>query len=44
MKLAQYLPNLREKVTVAELEELTALAEDLDYDSVWTLDRVLGPG
>jgi alkanesulfonate monooxygenase SsuD/methylene tetrahydromethanopterin reductase-like flavin-dependent oxidoreductase (luciferase family) len=43
VKLALYLPNFRDKVTVAELEELTALAEELDYDSVWTLDRIVVP-
>ncbi len=43
MKLALYLPNFRDKVTVKELEELTALAEDLDFDSVWTLDRIVVP-
>ncbi|MDT8911407.1 LLM class flavin-dependent oxidoreductase [Amycolatopsis sp. PS_44_ISF1] len=43
MKLALYLPNFRDKVTVAELAELTALAEDLDFDSVWTLDRIIVP-
>lgn len=43
MKLALYLPNFREKVTVTELEELTALAEALDFDSVWTLDRLVVP-
>jgi FMNH2-dependent dimethyl sulfone monooxygenase len=43
MKLALYLPNFRNKVTVAELEDLTALAEDLDFDSVWTLDRIVVP-
>lgn len=43
MKLALYLPNFREKVTVQELEDLTALAEDLDFDSVWTLDRIIVP-
>ncbi len=43
MKLALYLPNFRTKVTVKELEDLTALAEELDYDSVWTLDRVVVP-
>lgn len=43
MKLALYLPNFRDKVTVKELEDLTALAEDLDFDSVWTLDRVIVP-
>jgi alkanesulfonate monooxygenase SsuD/methylene tetrahydromethanopterin reductase-like flavin-dependent oxidoreductase (luciferase family) len=43
MKLALYLPNFRDEVTVKELEDLTALAEDLDFDSVWTLDRVCVP-
>lgn len=43
MKLALYLPNFRDSVTVKELEDLTALAEDLDYDSVWTLDRIVVP-
>jgi alkanesulfonate monooxygenase SsuD/methylene tetrahydromethanopterin reductase-like flavin-dependent oxidoreductase (luciferase family) len=43
MKLALYLPNFRDKVTVTELEDLTSLAEDLDFDSVWTLDRVIVP-
>jgi alkanesulfonate monooxygenase SsuD/methylene tetrahydromethanopterin reductase-like flavin-dependent oxidoreductase (luciferase family) len=43
MKLALYLPNFRDKVTVSELEDLTALAEDLDFDSVWTLDRIIVP-
>ena len=43
MKLALYLPNFRDEVTVAELEDLTALAEELDFDSVWTLDRIVVP-
>lgn len=43
MKLALYLPNFRDEVTVAELEDLTALAEELDFDSVWALDRVCVP-
>jgi dimethylsulfone monooxygenase len=43
MKLALYLPNFRDKVTIQELEDLTALAEDLDFDSVWTLDRIVVP-
>src|SRR5262245_27125136 len=43
MKLALYLPNFRDKVTVQELEELTNLAEELDFDSVWTLDRIVVP-
>jgi dimethylsulfone monooxygenase len=43
MKLALYLPNFRDKVTVQELADLTALAEELDFDSVWTLDRIVVP-
>ena len=43
MKLALYLPNFRDKVTVKELEDLTAKAEELDFDSVWTLDRIVVP-
>ena len=43
MKLALYLPNFRDEVTVQELEDLTALAEQLDFDSVWTLDRIVVP-
>jgi alkanesulfonate monooxygenase SsuD/methylene tetrahydromethanopterin reductase-like flavin-dependent oxidoreductase (luciferase family) len=43
MKLALYLPTFRDEVTVKELEDLTALAEELDFDSVWTLDRVCVP-
>ena len=43
MKLALYLPNFRDQVTVRELEDLTELAEVLDFDSVWTLDRIVVP-
>jgi alkanesulfonate monooxygenase SsuD/methylene tetrahydromethanopterin reductase-like flavin-dependent oxidoreductase (luciferase family) len=43
MKLALYLPNFRDEVTIKELEDLTALAEELDFDSVWTLDRIVVP-
>lgn len=43
MKLALYLPNFRDKVTVQELDDLTMLAEELDFDSVWTLDRIVVP-
>src|SRR5215469_7216515 len=43
MKLALYLPNFRDMVTLKELEDLTSLAEDLDFDSVWTLDRIVVP-
>ena len=43
MKLALYLPNLRDKISVAEIEALTHEAEALDFDSVWTLDRIVIP-
>ncbi len=43
MKLALYLPNFRNQVTVEELADLAGLAEDLDFDSVWALDRVVVP-
>lgn len=43
MKLALYLPNFRDEVTIQELRDLTALAEELDFDSVWTLDRIVVP-
>src|SRR3984957_17857178 len=43
MKLALYLPNFRDKVTVRELEDLTSLAEELDFDSVWPLGRIVVP-
>jgi len=43
MKLALYLPNFRNDVTVRELEDLTNLAEELEFDSVWTLDRIVVP-
>lgn len=43
MKLALYLPNFRDHVSIKELEDLTALAEDLEFDSVWTLDRIIVP-
>ncbi|HEU5084567.1 MAG TPA: LLM class flavin-dependent oxidoreductase [Acidimicrobiales bacterium] len=43
MKLALYLPNFRDHVTVEELEDLTELAEELEFDSIWTLDRVIVP-
>ncbi|SDO88649.1 Luciferase-like monooxygenase [Pedococcus dokdonensis] len=43
MKLALYLPNFRNDVTVQELADLTDLAEELDFDSVWTLDRLIVP-
>jgi FMNH2-dependent dimethyl sulfone monooxygenase len=43
MKLALYLPNFREHVTVKELRDLATTAEELNFDSVWTLDRVVVP-
>jgi len=43
MKLALYLPNFRDEVTVKELEDLTNLAEELEFDSIWTLDRIVVP-
>ena len=43
MKLALYLPTFRDHVTVEELADLTDLAEELDFDSVWTLDRIVVP-
>lgn len=43
MKLALYLPNFRDKVTVQELVDLTELAEELEFDSIWTLDRIVVP-
>ncbi len=43
MKLALYLPNFRDEVTVQELSDLTDLAEELDFDSIWTLDRIVVP-
>lgn len=43
MKFALYLPTFREHVTVQELADLTDLAEELEMDSIWTLDRVIVP-
>ncbi len=43
MKLALYLPNFRDEISVRELEDLTDLAEELDFDSIWTLDRIVVP-
>ena len=43
MKLALYLPTFREHVTIKELADLTHLAEELEFDSVWTLDRIIVP-
>src|SRR5262249_32754010 len=43
MKLALYLPNFRDKVTVSEIVDLARVAEELEFDSVWTLDRIVVP-
>jgi len=43
MKLSLYLPNFRDKITVAEIDELASVAEELDFDSIWTLDRIVVP-
>src|SRR5437588_5805386 len=43
MKLALYLPNFRDKVTVSEIVDLARLAEELEFDSAWTLDRIVVP-
>lgn len=43
MRLSLLLPNLRDEVTVQEMEDLALLAEELDFDSVWAVDRVIVP-
>jgi alkanesulfonate monooxygenase SsuD/methylene tetrahydromethanopterin reductase-like flavin-dependent oxidoreductase (luciferase family) len=43
MKLALYLPNLRDKITVSEIVDLAREAEALEFDSVWSLDRIVIP-
>lgn len=43
MKLALYLPNFRDKITVAEIDALANVAEELNFDSIWTLDRIVVP-
>jgi alkanesulfonate monooxygenase SsuD/methylene tetrahydromethanopterin reductase-like flavin-dependent oxidoreductase (luciferase family) len=43
MKLALYLPNFRDKVTISEIVDLARLAEQLEFDSIWTLDRIVVP-
>lgn len=43
MKLALYLPNLRDKITVSEIVDLAREAEELVFDSVWSLDRIVVP-
>ena len=43
MKLALYLPNFRDKITVDEIDDLARVAEELEFDSLWTLDRIIVP-
>jgi alkanesulfonate monooxygenase SsuD/methylene tetrahydromethanopterin reductase-like flavin-dependent oxidoreductase (luciferase family) len=43
MKLALYLPNFRDKISVSEIDDLAQVAEELDFDSIWTLDRIVVP-
>ena len=43
MKLALYLPNLRDKITVSEIVDLACEAEALEFDSIWSLDRIVVP-
>ncbi len=43
MKLALYMPNFRDKISVDEIDALAETAEALDFDSIWTLDRVVVP-
>ncbi|MFT4562668.1 MAG: FMNH2-dependent dimethyl sulfone monooxygenase [Gammaproteobacteria bacterium] len=43
MKLSLYMPNFRDKITVDEIDSLAAAAEELDFDSIWTLDRIVVP-
>ncbi|MGO9265387.1 MAG: LLM class flavin-dependent oxidoreductase, partial [Candidatus Binataceae bacterium] len=34
---------MRDKITVSEIVDLAHLAEELEFDSVWTLDRIVVP-
>jgi len=43
VKLALYLPNFRDRVTVSEIVDLARTAEELEFDSIWTLDRIVVP-
>ena len=43
MKLALYLPNFRDKISIEEIDDLARVAEELDFDSLWTLDRIVVP-
>jgi len=37
------MPNFRDKISVDEIDALAETAEALDFDSIWTLDRVVVP-
>jgi alkanesulfonate monooxygenase SsuD/methylene tetrahydromethanopterin reductase-like flavin-dependent oxidoreductase (luciferase family) len=43
MRLALLLPTLRDVCPPKDMEDLTLLAEQLDFDSVWATDRVVVP-
>lgn len=43
MKPALYLPNFRDKITIEEIDAFAAVAEDLEFDSIWVLDRIAVP-
>jgi dimethylsulfone monooxygenase len=43
VKLGLYLPNFRDKVTVSEIVDFANLAEELEFDSIWALDRIVVP-
>lgn len=43
MKLGLYLPNFRDEITVSEIVEFARVAEELDFDSIWSLDRIAVP-
>ena len=43
MKLSLYMPNFRDKITVGEIDALAEAAEEFDFDSIWTLDRIVVP-
>jgi len=43
VKLALYMPNFRDKISVDEIDSLASTAEELEFDSIWTLDRIVVP-
>jgi len=43
VKLGLYLPNLRDKITVGEIVDFANVAEELEFDSIWALDRIQVP-